>query len=49
MDVPIKDLKVILEIAQYHWDRGPDNEGWQSDELRSSCARVEKWLERIDV
>lgn len=47
-----KEIRLILRIAQNHWDEGPpvelQEEGWQSDKLKSACARVVEWLKVVD-
>lgn len=41
----IKALTIVLEIAEYHWDEGPEDEGWQSNKLTNACSVVRKMLD----
>jgi hypothetical protein len=34
----------ILEVAELHWDEGPDGEGWQSVGLKEKIAKAHRLL-----
>lgn len=39
-----KALRKVIQAAASHWDKGPPDEGWQSDELISAVAICEVTL-----
>ena len=40
-DSRLRDLlKQAFEYLEFHWDEGPEHEGWQSDKLSKLCADI---------
>ena len=41
------DLKKLVDILNSHWDRGPQGEGWQSEELQRLTRYFESKIKEI--
>ena len=44
-----EQAEFLSEILHDHWDCGPYDEGWASDELMDLCNFVDKAIDKTEV